>query len=733
MQKSKFMFTTLIAVSLLLNLTGCGSDDNDTIELPEIPKVMVPTYAPSAGALPVPNDILFLGTADLTLNIPVADPANFGDPTVAINSLDGWSAIAPFPIDFHANGPGLSLNPSSVVGGAGVHVYQVNTLRTEVAPGIPGPTGPVTSVVRELVANQEYVVQVTSGSSIAIIPTVPFEQQAGYMVVLTNSLTDSDGNPLQADFEYFSAKSQTPIPASSSLAALEPVRQLVNAMEAAAAADGLVREDIIMTFQFTVQSVGAVMSSAKLALIDGPLAQGATPVTSFSSLFTDTSPFTGQPSAADMYKGSIGLAYLLGVPSVENPTAPLNTFWKALEQLPLGPNGELVPNPFGDNLTYANSFPRVNSLEQAPLLVSMPKAALCPKPAAGYPVTIFQHGITADRTNAIALMDSQGAPPSCRAVISMDQPLHGIAADNPVHLGLQAASGGAIGLFEGYTPGGVRERTMGVDYIDNSTGAPGPDGTPDSSGAHTINLANLLVARDNLRQASFDLLQLEKAIPFMDVDGGGADFDATNITFVGHSLGGIVGSSYVAYSDLLQSAALVNPGTAIVGLLDASLAFGDIIRGGVAAGAGIDVTDPAFPGTYASFQFAAQTVLDSGDPVNTAAIALVNNVPTLLLQNLNDPVVPNSAPLAPLSGTEPMGRLLDLTVVTATDPGETVVGSRLFTKLNSGGHGTLLTPAGPGGPTEFLGVTIEMQTQIATFFGTAGAAIVVSDPSLLDE
>ncbi|MBT8448211.1 MAG: hypothetical protein KJO69_00885, partial [Gammaproteobacteria bacterium] len=234
MQKSNFLFTTLITASLLINLTGCGSDDNDTIELPEIPKLMVPTYAPSAGSIPVPNDILFLGTTDLTLNIPVADPENFGDPQVAINSLDGWSALAPFAINFHANDASLTLNPSSVVGGAGVHVFQVNTLRAEVAPGIPGPTGPVTSVIRELTPNLEYVVTPTSSSSIAIIPTTPFEQQAGYMVVLTNALTDSAGNPLQADFEYFSAKSPTPIPASSSLAALEPVRQLVNAMEAAA-------------------------------------------------------------------------------------------------------------------------------------------------------------------------------------------------------------------------------------------------------------------------------------------------------------------------------------------------------------------------------------------------------------------------------------------------------------------------------------------------------------------
>ncbi|MEM0911407.1 MAG: hypothetical protein AAGJ37_10560 [Pseudomonadota bacterium] len=731
MQNSKFLFSTLIASGFVLSLTGCGSDDNDTITLPEVPERMVAIYAPSSGSLPVPNDLLFLGSEDLTLNIPVADPTNFSDPQVAINTLDGWSAFAPFPIEFSDLGTGLTLAPESVVAGEGVRIFQVNVARPEIAPGIIAPTGPVTSVVRELAANQEYAVQVTGSESIAVVPLAPLEQQGAYMVVLTDALRDNAGNPISGDSQYIITKSQTEISPTSSVAGLEPVRQLVNAMESAADAAGIPRESIILSYQFTVQSVGAATQTAKLALIDAPIAQGVMPMTGFSSLMTDTTPFTGV-GAADLYKGSIALNYLLGTPSLDNPTAPLNTPWRAAEQLPLGPNGELVPNPFGENLSYANTLPRVNGVEVAPLLVSLPKAALCPKPASGYPVTLFQHGITSDRTSALGLMDSQAAPPTCRAVISMDQPLHGITEDDPVHLALQAASGGATGIFEGFVPGGLRERTFGVDFINNDTSAPGSDGNVDTSGAHTINLANLLVARDNLRQASFDLLQLQSAVPFMDVDGGGADFDATDVTFIGHSLGGIVGSNFVAYSNQLQAAALANPGSGIVGLLDASLTFGDTIRQGVASAAGITTMDPEFAATYAAFLFAAQTVIDKADPANTAAFALVNNVPTLLLQVLNDPVIPNSAPLAPLSGTEPMGRVLALTVTPNTAPGQ-VVGDRLFTKLNTGGHATLLTPAGPMGSADFLTVTTEMQTQIASFFASGGAAILITDPSLLDE
>lgn len=729
MKKTQFLLSAITGVGITIGMLGCSGDGvNPPLEQQtvDVPVRMAATYAPSTGSIPVPNDLLFGGSTDLTLNIPVADATDFSNPSVAISSLDGWSATAPFSMSFSSLDPSVSVNPASVVGGSTVRVFKVNVLRPEVSPGIPAPTGPVTSVERELTANLEYVVQAAGPTSVAIVPTVPFEQQASYMVVATNGLTDSNGLAILTDAQYAIAKSPTPLDPNSAEAALEPVRQLVNAMENAAAAveGGPARSSIVLSYQFTVQSIGSVMQSAKLATIDGPLAAGAVPATSFSSLMTDTTPFTGL-GAADLYKGSIALTYLLGIPSEENPTAPLNTMWKALEELPIGPGGALVPNPFGENLTYANSFPRANGVETAPLLVSMPKAALgCTKPAEGYPVVIFQHGITANRTNLLGIADSLAAPPSCRAAVAMDMPLHGITANDPVHLGLQAASGGLIGLFEDYAPGGLRERTFGVDYVNNETSAPGPDGVADSSGTHTINLSNLLVARDNNRQAILDLLYLEKAVGTMDIDGDdAADFDASNISFIGHSLGGMVGTGLIAYSDNIKVAALANPGGAIASLLNGSESFGPRIRAGVAAGAGITTDDPTFAATLAQFLFAAQTVVDSSDPANTAVHAVVNNVPTLLLQNLGDAVVPNSVATAPLAGTEPLARILGLTTV-ATEEAGLVAGDRLFTKLNVGGHSSVLSPDE---------ATVEMQTQIVSFLSSGGAAVQVVDPTLLDD
>jgi len=742
MKKRNFLLSAITGVGITVSMLGCSGDGANLpleSQTQNVPARMVAVYSPATGSIPLPNDLLFGGTTDLTLNIPVVDAENYSDPSVALSALDGWSAVAPFAINFSSLDDGLAVDPASVVGGSNVHVYKVNVFPSEAVPGtgIRKPSSPVESVERELVANQEYVVMATSATSIAIIPTVPFEQQASYMVVLTNGLTDTDGLPILHDSQYAIAKSTNPIPSTSDVGALEPVRQLVNLMENAAAAyeGGPARSEVILSFQFTVQSVGVVMQSAKTAYVDGPIAQGLgggqIPATSFSSLGVDTAAIGGF-GAADLYKGSVSLTYLLSAPTETNPIAPLNVHWKALQQLPIGPGGSLVDNPFGENLSYANSFPRANGVETVPLLVSMPKAALgCAKPAGGYPVTIYQHGITSNRTAMLTMADALAAPPSCRAAVAMDLPLHGIAADNALNVAL----GGA--LFEDYNPNTLRERTFGIDYVNNETGAPGADGVADTSGKHTINLQYLLVARDNTRQAALDLLYLEQVIPFMDVDGTpGFDFDGADIGYVGHSLGGIVGTGVLAYSGtnqflvgadnvtpVIKAGALVNPGGGIIKMLDGSPTFGPDIRTGLSAAFGLTEGTPEFEAQLAAYYFAAQTILDSSDPINTSAHAVSNNIPTLMFQNLGDTVVPNFVTTAPLSGTEPLARTLALTTLVTEEAGA-VAGSRIFSKINIGGHSSIAIPDE---------ATVEMQTQVVSFLASGGTAVVVTDPTLLDD
>jgi len=733
-----------LTVASLVGISGCGDSPKD----PAIPEGTLasggsgstaltrPIFKPGNGELPLPNDLLFSGTLDLTLNIPVDDPADFSDPAVSLSALDGWSSVAPIAIGFE-NNDGVDLDPATIVPGATVRMWQVNTERPEALPGtgIPVPTGKVNSIIRELTPGVDYVATYAGPLTAAVIPLRPLEQQESYMIVVTDDVTDANGNKVIADGQYNVSKREEPIPAGLPTSGLEPVRVLVNAMERAANSAGVNKDKIALSFQFTVQSMGQVVAANKGFYIDFPLSLGATPYTSFSSLMTDTSPFTGQPSLANLYKGEVGLTYFLGVPQTANDPAIVSTFFTGADNIPnpafdpADPNSpQLIPNPFaGGFTTYANPLVAPQGAEIAPLMVSLPKdTPSCSKPAAGYPVMIFQHGITSNRTNLIAIADAMAQ--ACTAVVAMDMPLHGVDANNPVHLGLQLATGGAIGLFEGYAAGGVRERTFGIDLLDNATGAPGPDGTADSSGAHTINLTNLQVSRDNNRQAVLDLLALEKAIPFMDVDGDMApDFDINNVSFMGHSWGGIVGNMFLAHSDYVKVAVMANSGGNLTGMIDGSQVFGDPVKAGLAA-QGIETGSA----DYQAFLFAAQTVLDDGDAINSNATNVSRQIPTLLLQVLNDNTVPNFVATSPTAGTTPMAAMLGLTTVTATDPGETVVGSRLFSKLNQGLHSTVLSPLDATGAPTLLPVTAEMQTHIVSFVASGGQAITVVDPTLLD-
>ncbi|MFW6341253.1 MAG: hypothetical protein ACOC0Q_10330, partial [Wenzhouxiangella sp.] len=328
------------------------------------------------------------------------------------------------------------------------------------------------------------------------------------------------------------------------------------------------------------------------------------------------------------------------------------------------------------------------------------------RPASGWPVVIFQHGITGNRTNMLALADTLASVGF--AVVAIDKPLHGITdVTSP--------------LYVGNTPFGdvAGERTFDLDLQNNETSAPGPDGNINGSGAWFINLQSLLTSRDNLRQAQVDLSSLAINVPFIDLDGDGlGDLDGSNINFVGLSLGAMAGVPFLAVEPTVSNGVLSVPGGGIANLLAGSETFGPVIREGLAA-AGVE------PGSadFAQFLLAAQTVVDSADPINWGGLTVQTNS-VLLQQVAGDSVVPNEVAGAPLSGTEPLIRIMGLDAITQStqDP----MGIRGAVRLLQGGHGSLLDPsAAPA-------VTAEMQGQAASMISSGGAAVVIGNPSLIE-
>lgn len=391
------------------------------------------------------------------------------------------------------------------------------------------------------------------------------------------------------------------------------------------------------------------------------------------------------------------------------------------------------------NVTYRYPFAAKTTDESVPLQVTLPMSGWVPGYAgsftcgqiyavSGYPVVIYVHGITSDRTSGLALAHTLAS--KCVATVAIDLPLHGVAATNAFVGVLNVEKGQLIPFATIYGADAPHERHFNIA---GPGGAPAPMNftTPtssDGSGAQFTNLGYLLNTRDNNREAVMDLLNLNASLKGLDTDfvqAQGAKLNLGNINVVGHSLGGILGSVFTSVNQVaivnegkIGMTSNLNPirslvasvaGTQVAQVLVNSATFAPVINAGLAK-AGVNVGTS----NYEKFLYAAQSAMDSGDPVNFTQLLATLNIPVLLQQVKNDAVIPNSADSAPLAGTAAFSRLLGATQINAT----TQLGLGIV-KLNAGDHASLLRPN-----TAAPQVTAELQTQVASFVLGAGNVTV---------
>ncbi len=632
-------------------------------------------FDPANQIIPFPNNLLFSNTQDGTINITVADETDFSNPQVALNALDGFSTTAPITASFSQ-----PINADTAILGDTVRIFEVST---------DPATGAVTGVVSELAANTVAVaVAGAEKDTMVILPVSPLTESTTYLVVLTKGISNTADPASAADksISYYLTSGDTEL--TGALAALEPVRQLTATFEAAAVSQGVTKSDIVLSWTFTTQSITPVMDAVVAKSAAGNVVVGpqGTPTSAFNPALT---------GAAEVFFGALTVPYYQTAPTAENPALGVNGFWKA-------ENGGFV--------TRFNPIPVATSDQTIPLLITVPSIEDLLPPPDGWPVAIYQHGITRDRSDMLAVAESLAA--GGIAVIAIDSPMHGITdKQSPLYAGSDALK--ALG---------ANERTFDLDLANNETRAPGPDGIIDSSGTHFYNLSNLLNARDNLRQAISDLATLRKSIAGITT----ISLNADQVSFVGHSLGGIMGAVFLANDDVVGPATLAMPGAGLSRLLANSPSFGPIINAGLA-----DQGAPEGSVEYESFLTVAQTVIDSGDPVNFSKTAAAKH-PIHLLEvvggsagSLSDQVIPNAVLTAPLSGTEPMIRLMGLdTLVATTGDGSAPVSG--VVKFISGDHGSIISP------TADPLVTQEMQTEMVKFLASRGTIIEINNTSVID-
>lgn len=383
------------------------------------------------------------------------------------------------------------------------------------------------------------------------------------------------------------------------------------------------------------------------------------------------------------------------------------------------------------NIGRFNPLPALSEVQSVPMRIFTAASSL----SAVTDVIIYQHGVTSVKENAYALALSQIGANSNVAIVVIDHPLHG---------------------ERGYALSGS------MDTV-----------TTSSNPTPYLNLSYLTVARDNLKQSVADLLGLRLAVGLANSKGviGGAGL---KVHFLGHSLGAITGTNLLAVANAelnpqvdplfkFDTGGLAMPGGGIAPLLLNSPTFGPTIQYGILTSSSAALKDgfaayapscqkapdpacfvneflpkqdaatrAAATSTLASYSFAAQSVLDSADPINLG-VGIKSDLKLFATEivgdgalKLPDQVIPNSIASAPLGGTEPLLKVLGLQPLTGTQAGPI----RHVARFVDGGHSSLLAPDGGD---DAGAVTAEIQKEFASFFVTAGGAVQVSDPNLLKQ
>ena len=750
----------------------------DIISNPTAPIIVMPTY-------------LAMDQQDGTLSVEssAVDPTNLGDPLVAMGETDGWSTSQPIQINFTGN----PLDPTT--GSDSFHLIKSGdptnladtTQPTELVAGvdykvmISGDT--LTAILlKPLDPASNYMFAVTndlldskgnpvgmSNSYAAIKATTPPPSSALLPAQAITHATENEFAQVGVDKSKIIFSSWfTTASVGDVLFAAKSATALAIQNGAESVWKGTAKaEDITPSQLSSLFKIGSPTKAGKTVEGKGEIYKGNITLPYYLDIRPDhflTTPWqSGMPSLAkiqyvlthgsDADKQAVQQQLNdLGVDPQDlavvatDPKAQVRVL-SALTgaKITLADGKQLDPQRI---ITRYSPVPELKSVQTFEYTLVLPTKAECQQPLTNA-VTIYQHGVTSSKeTLTDSALADQLIGDQCRAIFAINHPLHG---DRGV-AGQNAATNPSMYL----------------------------------------NLASLTVARDNLRQSVTDVINLRASIGKIFAQMAQAPESIASlgvlkrlnptmgVNFVGHSLGAITGVDVANIANRsignevadqtffnIDAVALANPGAEIPYLLLNSQGFSPLIKGSIVASVnkqfaaqckadGKDLDDcysdyeqalitagtpeslATLQALYASFNqfaFAAQTVMDTVDPINHSAF-VPKELPVYLAQVKNDLVIPNYTPLgqtvagtdipvpySPFTGTTPLLKTLALTPTTVSIKDTVVRNAALF---NAGGHSSLLDPTPSGA------VTAEMQSEVHSFISSNGKELTISDNSVLE-
>ncbi|HIF9316128.1 TPA: VolA/Pla-1 family phospholipase [Photobacterium damselae] len=750
----------------------------DIISNPTAPIIVMPTY-------------LAMDQQDGTLSVEssAVDPTNLGDPLVAMGETDGWSTSQPIQINFTGNpldpttgsdsfhliksGDPTNLadttQPTELVAGVD---YQVmisgDTLTAILLKPLDPASNYMFAVTNDLLDSKSNPVGM-SNSYAAIKATTPPPSSALLPAQAITHATENEFAQVGVDkskiifSSWFTTASVGDVLfAAKSATALAIQNGAESVWKGTAKAEDITPSQLSSLFKIDLPTDAGKTVEGK-----GEIYKGNITLPYYLDIRPDhflTTPWqSGMPSLAkiqyvlthgsDADKQAVQQQLNdLGVDPQDlavvatDPKAQVRVL-SALTgaKITLADGKQLDPQRI---ITRYSPVPELKSVQTFEYTLVLPTKTACQKSFTNA-VTIYQHGVTSSKeTLTDSALADQLIGDQCRAIFAINHPLHG---DRGV-AGQNAATNPSMYL----------------------------------------NLASLTVARDNLRQSVTDVINLRASIGKIFAQmaqdpesiaslGVLKRLDPTmGVNFVGHSLGAITGVDVANIANRsignevadktffnIDAVALANPGAEIPYLLLNSQGFSPLIKGSIVASVnkqfaaqckadGKDLDDcysdyeqalitagtpeslatlQALYASFSQFAFAAQTVMDTVDPINHSAF-VPKELPVYLAQVKNDQVIPNYTPLgqtvagtdipvpySPFTGTTPLLKTLALTPTTVSIKDTVVRNAALF---NAGSHSSLLDPTPSGA------VTAEMQSEVHSFISSNGKELTISDNSVLE-
>jgi len=691
----------------VLFISGCGTENAGQVSM-STTSPMEAKYDFFSGEIPFPNNLLFLGTANGKLNSRVSLPIDFQNPNVALNSLDGFSTVAPLTASFSSAIDPATLTPASV------RLFEVTHagLAKDFA---------VTGIVSELSFGVQFKVNVLTSDpkTLEIIPALPLKSNKCYLVVITNALKSISGDIAKPSIFFSLIKntstfvsnglSQLPGYADSQAQQLENLRLTAQGMfeTIEAIPPAISRQNVVSAWTFKTQTMNKVLTKIQVDSLTDPYA------TNLANFITSAAPpivygdigvldfysymvaesTAGNPFLMDAYTASPALYDTIG--SIVIGALKLPYYLQGAYANPQDPlTGSFQLDTYGAAVTQ--------SIQTVPFLLTIPGGVAPVSLGNKWPVVIFQHDFGSDKSDLFGVANTLAK--SGFAVIAIDAVLHG-------------------------------DRTFNLDVVDNASGAVAADTFFDASGTHYFNLESLITSRDNVQQTVADLIHLTRLLEVQTIDvvnntsglptgfGDGPDLvvsATTPVSFVGHGNGGALGIMLAAVEPAVKTFALANTGGGYAKILQASGVFDTVIS------RGLDAQGIASNSLEAhQFLVKAQTIFDDAEPLNYARQAIATGKSILMLKTLNDTNVINNQTDALLLGLglrqvafDPSVSSWSLGVVASP-----LVGSG-FTVFTQGSHDSFLKP----NPTGLVGndVLFEMQTEAALFLvnGVVGSATI---------